>query len=104
MSNDYFERWVLLFFFFTKSVYKAQADLKSVLQDICITVIFVGKVVSMHSTVFQNLMFLLSFIVLNNICSWWAEVICETFSTQAELVKSEQNRVWRDKSGFVTNN
>lgn len=52
MSNDYFERWVLLFFFFTKSVYKAQADLKSVLQDICITVIFVGKVVSMHSTVF----------------------------------------------------
>lgn len=51
MSNDYFERWVLLFFF-TKSVYKAQADLKSVLQDICITVIFVGKVVSMHSTVF----------------------------------------------------
>lgn len=47
---------------------------------------------------------LFSFPALNKICSWWTEVVCETFSTQAELVKGEQNRVWGDKRGFVTHN
>lgn len=71
------------------------------LEDISVNVTFLGKV---HSTMFYNLIFFLSFPALNKNCSWWAEVICETFSTQAELVKGEQNRVWRDKYGFVTNN